>query len=144
MASVNTLRSLLELTFWQGVRPLVQERLIRWLAASQGEEADGVVVQIDLRANEAMQPMPIDVERMSEKADPTAVVGASQKDDHPARARCRSKCQRLGKRCRRGAASILRHAAIRAAAMYLADCRLRPRIDECLNRDQTLACQRPL
>ncbi len=60
MASVNTLRSLLELTFWRGVRPLVQERLIRLLAASQGEEADGVVVQIDLRANEAMQPMPIE------------------------------------------------------------------------------------
>jgi len=82
MASVNRLRSLLEGTFWQGVSRLVQEGLIRWLAASQGEEADCVVVQIDLRANEAMQPMSIDVERMTEKAGPPPVVGASQEDDH--------------------------------------------------------------
>src|SRR5208283_1155166 len=85
MASVNRLRSLLEGTFWQGVRHLVQERLVRWLAASQGEETDGVVVQVDLRANEAMQPMSIDFERMTEKAGPPLVVGASQEDDHSVR-----------------------------------------------------------
>jgi hypothetical protein len=72
----------LERTVWQGVRHLVQERLIRGLAASQGGEAECVVVQIDFRADETMQPMLIDVERMTEKAGPTLVVGSSQEDNH--------------------------------------------------------------
>jgi hypothetical protein len=69
----------------QGVGHLVQERLIHWLAASQGEEADGIVVQVDLRANEAMQPMSIDVERMTENTGPPPVVGAPQEDDRSLR-----------------------------------------------------------
>jgi len=66
MAIINTSRSLLEWLAWEDVWDLLQERLIGRFASSQGEDAKLMCVEIDLGADKAMQPVPIDVEGVSE------------------------------------------------------------------------------
>ena len=80
-ASVTTSRSLFERLPWKGIRYFFQERLIGRLASLQGEEANLVCSQIDLGSDEAVQPVAIDVERVSEEADASLVVGTAEVDD---------------------------------------------------------------
>src|SRR3972149_1406486 len=81
MTSINTSRSLVEQSSWKGVGDLFQERLVGGIASSQGKEAYDVVVQIDLCPHQAVQPMPIDKQWVSQQADAACIVRASQKDN---------------------------------------------------------------
>ena len=81
MTSVTTSRSVFERLSWKSVWYLFQEWLIGRFASSEGEEANLVCSQIDLGADEAVQPVPIDEEGMSQDADVSLVVGTADVDD---------------------------------------------------------------
>jgi hypothetical protein len=63
------------------VGDLSEQGLKRGFAASEGVEADGVGVEIDLAADKAVRPERVDGESMAEQADLTVIVGASEEDD---------------------------------------------------------------
>src|SRR5512135_2437284 len=81
MASDSNSRSLLKSPAGQRVGDLAQQRLIVRLAASQGEEADPVRIEIDLSSDQAVRPQRIDLEAMTQHLDAALRVGAPQEDE---------------------------------------------------------------
>ena len=67
MAIINTLRSLFEPLVWKCVGNAFQQWLIGRFASSQGDDVKLVRVEVDLDANQAMQPVSIGPEGMPQK-----------------------------------------------------------------------------
>lgn len=68
--------------FWRElVRDLSDQGLVLWLSSSEGVEADGVGVEVDFTADEAMRPEWVDGEGTTKQANLTMIVGASEEDD---------------------------------------------------------------
>jgi hypothetical protein len=55
--------------------------LVVWLSSSEGVEADGVGVEVELAADESVRPELVDGEGVAEQADLAAIVGASEEDN---------------------------------------------------------------
>jgi hypothetical protein len=77
------------------IRDLGEEGLKRGFSASEGVEANGVGVKIDLAADEPMRPEGIDREGMSEQTDLTVIVGASEEDDLAGRVSLEARLPRM-------------------------------------------------
>src|SRR3990170_1604474 len=58
-----------------------EERLIVGFSSSQGVEADAVELKIDFGADQAVWPVPLHGERVSQQRDLSLVVASSQVDD---------------------------------------------------------------
>src|SRR5208283_1454076 len=78
---VRGLRSLFEGFLGKNIFDFSQEALGVWFAAAQRVEMDTVGVEVDFRADQSMQPIWIDCERMSKYVDSAIVVGAPQEED---------------------------------------------------------------
>lgn len=50
-------------------------------ASAEGEEANGILVEIDFAADESVEPVWVDRKGVSEYLDASLVVGASEVDD---------------------------------------------------------------
>jgi len=81
MAIISTSRSLFERPAWKGVGHRFQERLVGGVASSQGEKTNDLLVEIGFCTDQAMQPMPIDAEQVTENAGASLVVGATKEDN---------------------------------------------------------------
>ncbi len=81
MARDSNSRSLLKPPAGQRVGDLAQLRLMLRLAASQGEEADLVRIEIDLGSDQAVRPQRFDLEVMAQQLDAALRVGAPQEDE---------------------------------------------------------------
>ena len=77
LASVSTLRSLLEGSLRQTIGNRVEQWLVVGLPASKGVESNLVLVEIDFGADESMRPLGIDREAATEELNLSGVVGAS-------------------------------------------------------------------
>lgn len=82
MTSDRGSRSLLESPCREGVWHRPQQRLTRRLATPQSVKTDRVGIQIDVGADQAMQPVLVDEKGSAQQRDPSAGIGAAKKDDH--------------------------------------------------------------
>ena len=53
-----------------------------WITATKRVEADGLIAEIDLTANQTMRPQWIDLKGMSKQADRAGFGGATYEDYH--------------------------------------------------------------
>ncbi len=113
MGGAITSRSLDEASSWKAVGRFVQERLVKRLTTAKRMEADGLGVEIDLAANEAMGPKGVYPERTTRRLTVPASVLRRMKMSVPTGGACRSGCQAAGNGRRVGAASIRTAARVR-------------------------------
>jgi hypothetical protein len=81
MSTVSDCRSALEGFSRELVRDLGEQGLVLGLTSSEGVEADGVGVEVNHAADEAVRPERIDGEGVAEQADVATIVGSSEEDD---------------------------------------------------------------
>jgi hypothetical protein len=60
---------------------LSEQRLIRGIAAAKSKEADSLICEVDLGANQAMSPVRVDGKTMTEEQGEPVVIGATDKND---------------------------------------------------------------
>jgi hypothetical protein len=63
------------------VMNLVQQGLIGWIAAPQGEALNALLVELDLAANQSVCPLWIDGNAMTEQPDMAVIIGAPEIDE---------------------------------------------------------------
>ena len=87
MGGAITSRSLDEASSWKAVGRFVQERLVMRLTPAKRMEADGLGVEIDLAANEAMGPKGVYPEGATQQAHGTSLRTVADEDERANRVR---------------------------------------------------------
>jgi hypothetical protein len=67
---------------WEDLRSTAEQRLMIWITATKCVEADGLIAEIDLTANQTMRPQSFDLKGMSKQADRAGFGGATYEDYH--------------------------------------------------------------
>ena len=117
------------------VRDGFEERLVVMLSASESEELDTIVIEINLGADQPVWPVAGDGVRVSKDGDLSHVGGAADKEDSSPEARLEIEFP----------ASLMRTARRwRSAARYWLDRCRNCDTPGCSKRCQTFACQSPL
>src|SRR5712692_4232697 len=111
-----------------------QQRLTRWISATQRVDAHLLLCEIYLRSNQTMTPNRRCLPRMAQEADHPSIIRTPQEDDHTSQRRLQVELPTLGKasacRCiidaRRQTLPACNHESLRLSDDFLQSFKVKP------------------